>query len=65
MRKLPNKCTNVGLHAARSVSISISFVVTFVIKTLEIINSAEVSHVETTQRICGMGLNTSFISGEQ
>lgn len=38
MRKLPNKCTNVGLYAAGPVSNSISFVVTFVIKTLEIIN---------------------------
>lgn len=32
MRKLPHKCTGMGLHSAMLVSFTISFVVIFVIK---------------------------------
>ena len=62
MRKLPHKCTGMGLHSAMLVSFTISFVVIFVIKKkkLQIINYAKLSCVETTQRICGTELKISL-----
>lgn len=62
MRKLPHKCTGMGLHSAILVSFTISFVAIFMVKKkkLQGINYAKLSCVETTQRICGTGLKVSL-----
>lgn len=61
MRKLLSKGTNVGLHA-----VHYNFTChMFVTKVSEIISYAEASRVETVQRVCGIGLKTSFIRGEE